>query len=237
MKKTIFATAAIAAMAVAGTLASSQIVSADSATGTSIAEFTVDAGSSTTDGGHHGTGDDADLILMKIPDLRFAKADGTNPKVADIMNGTTLNYVDGNTVKKSADAVRIDGADGIIEVQDYRGTNAGWNLSAKMDKPTYEGTVIDGTLNLKAAISKFTNVDAGGNLNASLVAGGDAAEIWAAKAADATASPAFAGEGAGVNDAEVSTDTTFVSQANPNAVKGQYDATITWTLAGTPSMN
>ncbi|WP_203623717.1 MULTISPECIES: WxL domain-containing protein [unclassified Lacticaseibacillus] len=236
MKKTLFVTAAVVAMTVAGALTGAQTVAAGSASGSTNAEFTVDAGSGGTDGGDHGTDGDENLILNKIPDLHFM-LNGANPKVGDIIAGTTLRYADGVT-KQTGDKAEVQ--DGSIEVLDYRGTNAGWKLSAKVGKPTNGTTTLEGTLTLAAAISKFTNVGATGTVGGAMTAGGDNVQIWQAKAAVAGTDadhPATPGEGTGANDATVGAGTSFKLTPNASATTGQYDALVTWTLAGTPEMN
>lgn len=237
MKKTLFVTAAVVAMTAAGALTGAQTVSAGSASGKTNAEFTVDAGSGGTDGGDHGTDGDENLILNKIPDLHFM-LNGANPKVGDIIAGTKLTYADGNVTTKTNDDAENQG--GLIEVLDYRGTNAGWNLSAKVGKPTNGTTTLDGTLTLSAEISKFTNATATGPVGGVLTTGGDNVQIWQAKAAVAGTDadhPATPGEGTGANDATVGAGTTFELAPNASATTGQYDALVTWTLAGTPEMN
>lgn len=189
MKKTLFVTAAVVAMTAAGALTGVQSVFAadanGNAQGTTNAEFKVEAGSGGTDGGD--TGNDKDLILNKIPDLRFnldGTSNGADPKVGNIISGVTLKYADGNVETKTND--NAENQKGLIEVLDYRGTNAGWNLSAQVGKPTNGKTTLEGTLTLHAPISMFTNADvtaAGNTVAGTLTAGGANVQIWQAKAA------------------------------------------------------
>ncbi|MFD1441624.1 WxL domain-containing protein [Lacticaseibacillus hegangensis] len=239
MKKTLFVTAAVVAMTAAGALVGAQTVFAADAVGKSNAEFNVVAGNGGTDGGD--TGDDKDLILNQIPDLRFT-LNGSDPTVGNLMNGSILSYTDG-AVKKQIDPVdKAENQIGAIKILDYRGTNAGWNLSATMASPSNGSSTLTGTLHINAPVTTFSNVnvpDNGKVLTADLTADGkESAMVWNANAGtpatgDTEATP---GEGTGVNLATVDGKTTFKTDANANATKGQYDATITWTLAGTPAI-
>lgn len=232
MKKTILTSAALLAALFVGVATQSTVHAADSdaATGKSTAEFNVEAGAPTDPDNPDKPGIDVpdtdgnltDLTLVQIPDMHF-QLNGANPKVGDFIAGTTLNYVDGTVaVKHTADnSSDIENDKGAIEVDDYRGNNAGWVLNASVDQPTSGSTKLTGTLNLSADVNKFTSADVTGDkLSAALTTDGTSQTVWTANQ----------NEGEGLNTATVNKDTTFALDANTAAVVGQYDATVTWEL-------
>lgn len=223
MKKTLLVSAATLALLLGAALAPQTVHAADAdkpATGDSYAEFQVTAGDgSTTPGGNTGTGANAGLVLAQVPDLNFGS---TN--VAALIKGATLKYVDGKIVKTGTG---VADQNGIIEVKDYRGTNAGWTLSAQLgDMKNASSTSLAGTLALKATADQVdVPLEDGTTLGGSLVTNGAVAPVWSASA----------NHGEGDNQAKVSTDTTFTTVKNSQATTGQYDADMTWTLANVPA--
>ena len=233
MKKTLLASAATLALLLGTALAPQTVHAADGdagdapaatdvtdkpATGDSYAEFQVNAGDGST-GGNTGTGANAGLVLAQVPDLNFGS---TN--VAALIKGTTLKYFDGKTLTHGTG---VDDQDGIIEVKDYRGTNAGWTLSAQLGNMSNGTTILPGTLSFNATTSQ-ADAAPESTLTGSLEANvkGAAATVWSASA----------NHGEGDNQAKVSTDkTTFTTQADAQATPGQYDAEMTWTLASVPT--
>lgn len=216
------------ALFASGVFATQTVHAADTpaTTGTTDAEFTVVAGLPDTDnpGGDAGTGADQDLILAHVPDLNFGAA-----KIADLIDGKTLNYVDGTVKKPTGDPA--EATDGTLEVLDYRGTNAGWTVSASMDQLTNGQSSLDATLNFVAAQQKFTNAPATAALTAQIASDQTVKPVWTAAQA----------QGEGDNVAQVTAPTgqaagTDLQLAkNTSATPGQYDATLTWTLADTPN--
>lgn len=222
MKKTMFAGAVALALAATAAIAPLTVSAADgSATGTTTAEFSVVAGGgTTTPGGDNGTGTNADLWLVKAPDMHFS--DG---KVADIISGTDLTYVDGTVTNKTNDSA--ENADGALQVTDNRGTGAGWKLSANINQPTNGTTQLTGALDLVLKDVTSPNTATNAPVAASLTTDGNDVLVW----------NAAVGQGQGNNTASVDAATKFHIDANPSVTNGLYDATVTWTLAGTPDAN
>lgn len=238
MKKTLIASAAALALAAAAAIAPAAVSAATtpdgSAQGTTTAEFEVTAGGGKDNpGGDNGGGENANLWLVKAPDLLF-----TNATVADIISGTTVHYQSGATKTKTGDAA--ENQDGALQISDLRGTGAGWTLTASVNQPSLGDTKLDGTLHLafKDAKSDFTGTKATETVpaipataapqTATLSTGGAAATVWTAAAKT----------GQGANTATVDPDkTTFDISANPGVTAGTYDATVTWTLGSTVTPN
>ena len=237
MKKTLIASAAALALAAAAAIAPAAVSAATpdgSAQGTTTAEFEVTAGGGKDNpGGDNGSGDNANLWLVKAPDLLF-----TNATVADIISGTTVHYQSGATKTKTGDAA--ENQDGALQISDLRGTGAGWTLTASVNEPSLGDSKLEGTLTLafKDAKSDFvgtTHDDGTPDLpataapqTATLSTSGTTATVWTAAAKS----------GQGANTATVDPATTkFDISANPGVTHGTYDATVTWTLGSTVTPN
>ncbi|MCX2455294.1 WxL domain-containing protein [Lacticaseibacillus nasuensis] len=240
MKKTLIASAAALALAAAAAIAPAAVSADDTTTGPATdqttAEFTVSPGGTKDPGGDHGTGDNANLWLVKTPDLLFS-----NATVGEIIsNNTTLKYLGGKVSETHRTGDPSENQDGALQISDLRGTGAGWTLTASVNQPSLGDSKLDGTLTLafKDAKSDFvgtTNDDGTPDLpataapqTATLSTSGTTATVWTAAAKS----------GQGANTATVDPDkTTFEIFANPGVTAGTYDATVTWTLGSTVTPN
>ncbi|WP_225047920.1 WxL domain-containing protein [Lacticaseibacillus kribbianus] len=244
MKKTLFMSAAALVLAASATVAPLAVSAAEEngpAVGTTTAEFTVNAGDGTNPdtnpGGDNGTGLNANLWLVKAPDLNF----GTT-NVAAIIKGTTLNYQNGDVKAKTNDPA--ENADGLLQVSDNRGIGAGWTLSASLsdltttsvdktkltdttyrDQVSKSGDLLSGALKLQLTKPVSPNADLG--QTAALSTDNQNVTIWTAGA----------NQGQGDSTATVTNDTALTIDANAAVKAAQYDATITWTLSSTVTPN
>lgn len=180
-----------------------------SGTATSTAQFTATAGN---------------LTLDRVPDMNFGE---TN--VEDLVNGTTLNYKDSSVTQ--LDNAKDGQLQNQMKVTDYRGSNAGWTLSANAGAFTNDSdsSVMNVTsLSFTADGATIgTSSDANSALSTNSFSGSDT-QVWGATA----------GNGAGVNTADVKANgATLVTAATPRATAGTYRAPITWTLSAAPSAN
>lgn len=229
MKKTLIASAAALALAAAAAIAPAAVSAATpdgSAQGTTTAEFEVTAGDGTDEGpgGDHGSGENANLWLVKAPDLHFANATVANIITKD----TDLAYVDGTVSNKPDPADAAANSNGELQVSDLRGNNAGWTLTASVDRPYNGKTHLDGTLNLafNSPVSQNTNTAA--PVEVTLTTDNTAGTVW----------DAVSTTGQGKNTASVDgSKTTFTIKKNAQVTKGIYDATVTWTLGSTVTPN
>ncbi|WP_125579945.1 WxL domain-containing protein [Lacticaseibacillus suibinensis] len=233
MKKSLLVSAAALALAAATLVAPATVFAEDNgpAVGQSTAEFEVTAGgdTDTNPGGDNGTGDNANLWLVKAPDLNFGKA-----TVADIIAGKTLTYttVDGKTANsKQITDPKPDPAEnneGKLQVSDLRGNGAGWTLSAAITPFTADGATspLNGTLNLK-----LTNLKAD-NVTATAIADQNSVELTTDNSAK-TLWTATTDQGQGNTSADVDASTSLTINPNAQAKAAVYDATITWTLSST----
>lgn len=223
MKKSLLVSATALALAAAATVAPMTVSAATtdgSAQGTTTAEFTVNAGGSTTPGGDKGSGVNKDLWLVNAPDMNF----GTTT-VAEIIAGTAaMNYQDGTVKAQTGDAA--ENTDGKLAVSDLRGNGAGWKLSANLTQFTNnadktDANKLDGQLAL--ALTNVVAQNATLGTEATLKTDGQDVPIWTAGQ----------DEGQGANTADVDTATKLTLDKNAKVKAAQYDATITWTLSST----
>ncbi len=194
----------------------------------SVAQLTVDPGN---------------IVLQQVPDLNFGGI-----SVYEIVSGQFTkhalrsNKVNQGPVKNSTNA--NDGnASGLLQVGDYRGTSAGWTLTAKMDALTDgKGHFLEGYIDLVGTNPTTSNPD----LNAVHPAGAQAPRlkfakdqqtpetvVWQADAASATST----GQGQGNNQVTIGAGTELTLVSSPTNVTtqvGRYQAAITWTLANAP---
>lgn len=178
-------------------------------TAASTAQFTATAG---------------DLTLDRVPDMNFG-----DTNVKDLVTGTTLNYKDSNVTQ--LDNAKDGQLQNQMKVTDYRGSNAGWTLSANAGAFTSDAD--SSTLNVTSlsfianGATIGTDSNANGALGTTSFSGSDT-QVWGATA----------GNGAGVNTADVNANgATLVTAATPKATVGTYRAPITWTLSAAPSAN
>lgn len=154
------------------------------------------------------------LSLLKVPNLSFGTKD-----VKSIISGDVTLPLDQGTITNGT-----SGYDGnneqTIEVADYRGSNVGWKLSAALSSFTGGATIKADKLALtgQSASDTFkTNFD---KLD---IANGTTAVLTAR-----------ADQGTGLVSASIDSGELVLPKTN-NAKAGQYQATITWTLAATPA--
>lgn len=150
------------------------------------------------------------LSLLKVPDLNF----GTVDVKQLITDAKTLELVDGTVISKGTS---YDGsADQKITVEDYRGSNNGWNLTASLDKFTGPEDIIPTSLSLKG------NID-GTNLT-------DTFDISNIVGTEPTVIAASAATGAGSTTATL-TGATLVLPKDTTPKAGTYQAKVVWTLS------
>lgn len=154
------------------------------------------------------------LSLLKVPNLSFGTAD-----VKSIISGdVTLQLGQGNIINGTS------GYDGSneqkIEVADYRGSNVGWKLSAALSNFT-------GGVPITADKLALTGQSVSDTFKTSF------AQLDIAKGTTAVLT-APAGQGTGLVAASIDSGELVLPKTN-NAMAGQYQATITWTLAATPA--
>lgn len=157
------------------------------------------------------------LSLNAVPDLNFGKKD-----VKDLItNAVDFSLSDEDTTGGTA------GYDGnsskLIEVDDFRGTNAGWTLSAKISSFK---NLADNTVSLPATEFTLTGAVKTDTLDESLtgsnIATGETSILTAAE-----------GKGSGIVQSTLE-DAKLSFAKTSNAVAGTYQATVTWTLSAVP---
>ncbi|WP_461226052.1 WxL domain-containing protein [Lacticaseibacillus suihuaensis] len=163
------------------------------------------------------------LELDAVPNFDFGTAN-----VEDIATGNklVLKNVD-NTSVKAADAAFDGNDEGRIVVQDFRGNNAGWNLTAQTGTK-FAGSTADMSIEMSSFemfISKDTTT-----ADKALASSFESQNIAGASASIVNAA---AGNGAGRSDFSLSEATVqLVQQLKVQA--GDYNAVVNWTLANAP---
>lgn len=154
------------------------------------------------------------LVLKAVPNLNFGQKtvkefiDGNNSfdLVADSVNNGEKGY-DGNSAK-------------LIQVEDYRGTNAGWVLKAQLGEFDTGGNIKVNSLTLSGD-PKGDNFS--GELSTDSIAG-SGANLLNAPAGDGTGSTTVT-----LKTAKLTLD------SNEAPLAGTYQATVTWTLGAEPA--
>ncbi|WP_204122427.1 WxL domain-containing protein [Lacticaseibacillus mingshuiensis] len=162
-----------------------------------------------------------ELTLDTVPDLNF----GTVP-IASLMDNatTTSQLVDYDNEDEGANANQT----GDVQVSDYRGSNDGWILSAQMTPfvADADGSELNGSMTLLGDGSTSTTV-APGTFGQTIDTNSEDVIIWTAD-----------------EDTGMGVNTDFISAGAANyvtlnqkadAVAGQYDSDVTWTLAAVPA--
>ena len=172
---------------------------ADTAEANSVALFSIEPGN---------------LSLKAVPNFNFG-----NAAVKQLIDGPlALGLANGN-VEPGKEG--YDGnASNTLEVLDYRGTNAGWTLTAKLGAFAGPTTLIASSLALSGSAS-------GSNYSGSLGTGN------IAQAAATVLAPAK-GQGSGATTGTVATAKLELPKT-ATASAGDYRASIVWTLAASPS--
>lgn len=216
----LFATILMAgvALAVVPTTTVSADDNADTSaqTGASTAEFTVNAG---------------DLTLVSVPNLQFG-----NVNVADLQSTGDETFTlqqAGNTVvgtqspTSAADDTPQGNSTGDLTVNDYRGTNSGWTLTASLSQfsngsSTLSGTIVLSNLTMTNSVSATIPT-----IQPAVIASSDTATPYKIEVAAKNA-------GQGSNTAAITSSTLALIKSN-DVVNGTYDATMTWTLTNAPA--
>ncbi|MFD1393435.1 WxL domain-containing protein [Lacticaseibacillus jixianensis] len=171
----------------------------DTAVANSVAQFSIDPGT---------------LALKEVPNLHF-----TNGKVSDLTGkAATLQLLDG-TVDPGTPG--YDGSsDKKIQVLDYRGTNTGWTLNAKLGDFSNTKTIISPT-SLTLTGSVVADDDSGSLNNVNIV--GQGATVLSPAADHGSGSTVVT-----LTSAPLELPKTLL------VTPGQYRAQITWTLEAMP---
>lgn len=155
------------------------------------------------------------LALTSVPNLHFQ-----SESVANLIHGAqTLNL---DTAAVTANAKDFDGNNSqTIKVTDYRGTNAGWHVTANLGDFTGKKTITPDsiTIGLNTAGDNLTGVAA----SADNFVGADTALINAP-----------VGGGSGITTSTVATGGLTLPQ-DPQALAGTYQATVNWALLAAPT--
>lgn len=179
------------------------------------------------------TGEDL-LQLVAVPDLRFKDTSATDLETAD----QKLDYAD-TVVENGTNA---DNTDAHLTVSDYRGTLAGWKLSAGLTnfKNIDDGSSAEltGSIDLKSQNAGIGVVGASDKAFMDNTAEGGYAYLashgvkLSTGDTDTQILNAGDGEGMGMTIAEMTASQLNLIKA-PAAKKGTYQATMTWTLSST----
>lgn len=205
-----------------------------SASGTSTAEFQVTPGK---------------LKLDAVPDLNFGTTEVEEIATKDV---TLLPLIDkevtsgGNVTSKDMTA-KNGNADLNLQVSDFRGGTAGWNLTAalgnftaniaKSDKSnTVDNEISNGTpAHLSGVELKLVVKDNGSNNKVSQVNGANASATLEQNngATPLLSAAKDSAEGLGLNRFSAEKDSTLKIPKDPEIKAATYQADITWTLGNT----
>ncbi|WP_262315303.1 WxL domain-containing protein [Lacticaseibacillus parakribbianus] len=227
-KQGLIGAIALAAALAAAPLATGQAASGPGTAAANISKTDVGSGFEVDASGHAAANTTASfkleagvLELDAVPNFNFGTAN-----VEDIATGdkelTIVNQAGG-----VAPTTTYDGNDaGKITVTDFRGNNAGWNLTAQTGTE-FQGPTADATIGM-------TSFEVGFNNDGSEDT--DLAPSFASKSiagASASIVNAVAGNGAGRSSFLLDEATVqLVQQLKVQA--GDYRAVVNWTLASTP---
>lgn len=159
------------------------------------------------------------LSLYKVPNLNFGSVDVQKL----IGGGDTLALKNGAL---SSDAKTFDGdSEQIIGVQDYRGTNAGWVLTASLSN--FSGD--------KGGTIKADNLSLSGDLTSKAGTLGTFDQDVKITDQDTTVLSAAKDGGTGDNSLKLNNQTQLVLPAVKDALAGTYQAKVVWTLSVVPT--
>ncbi|KRL52322.1 hypothetical protein FD01_GL002575 [Lacticaseibacillus manihotivorans DSM 13343 = JCM 12514] len=160
------------------------------------------------------------LALVQVPDLRFQAV-----KVKDLIQGPqTLAMVSGS-VTKDGEGPGFDGDDQEqIVVEDYRGTNSGWQLLVKLDA----FQLADSSQTIMPTLAQFGPTNAMG-VNVSGVGLSDA--NFADNDAPVVVAPAD--RGTGTTTIQIATASLTLPQTK-SVLAGDYRAPLNWLLVSGP---
>lgn len=198
MKKTSLLLA-VAALLSSSALSVLSVNAAETPAGkTSVAEFNV-------------TGESGELTLNEVPDMLFKK-NGEDISIKDIYSDNGSNKL----TYSSKEAVKGNKKES-LDVTDYRGTGAGWNVVAKMTNFVNEN---DKNSTLTGVLTYNDGNKDNKNDGDKTITSGGTATIVKSDVTHYTGTP--------------TTDTTLtVTPESKKTTAGQYDADITWTLSDT----
>ena len=167
----------------------------------STAQFDVEAGT---------------LSLLAVPNLHFE-----SKSVADLIHGEQTLNLDTEAVAPNTNSPAFDGNNNeSIKVQDYRGTNGGWQLTAKLGDFTGKKVITPSQIQIKGSVSGENTKSLA--VSESSFVGEDTAILSAPE-----------GDGTGVNEAKIDAGSLTLPQ-DREALFGTYQATINWSLSAVP---
>lgn len=165
--------------------------------------------------------DGGTLALMQVPDLTFGRS-----SVGALIQGPQTLHLQAGSIPKDSDAPGFDGsANQQIVVRDFRGTNAGWTLTAQLGQ--FKNLTSAKTL----TATKATLGDGG--------ISGDNVQTIALANADFTSNAtailtAPVERGSGTTTAQLA-DATIDLPQTVNATAGEYRAPLNWVLGAQPT--
>jgi hypothetical protein len=175
------------------------------ATADSVAEFDLTGGT---------------LALTAVPNLHFSSG-----RVQDLITGDLTLHADQQAV--ASRAAGYDGNDAQqLEVTDYRGTNSGWQVTAKLGAFQHVG---EASAPLTATSIELAQGTVAGDKSAGIAV--SASNFSQDASAVLAAAPS---QGSSTTTATI-TAATLALPKTPDALAGQYQATINWALAATPT--
>ncbi|WP_143462392.1 WxL domain-containing protein [Levilactobacillus enshiensis] len=233
------------------------VANADGQHGTTSNSITFNKPDATTDpadpdnpgtkvpGGDHGgvTDPSGDLTFLYVsPKMQFGNVKGE--AIPTTANAKTYNPTVTNaaSVQVEKDGAKTDNTNLVTEVQDTRGSNAGWTVSVSADQMVNkDGVVLKGaTLGLKASNAKITNSsEAGSGVTGSDVStktDGIAATDTTA-ATDGTTNVIYsAAKDSGMLTTAFQLDPSNITLGSipANVKAGTYTGNLNWTLTDTP---
>lgn len=156
------------------------------------------------------------LALLAVPNLHFE-----SKSVADLIHSEQTLRLDSAAVAPNTNSPAFDGNnDESIKVQDYRGTNGGWQLTAKLGDFTGKKVITPSQIQIKGSVSGDNTKSLA--VSESSFVGEDTAILSAPE-----------GDGTGVNEAKIDAGSLTLPQ-DREALFGTYQATINWSLSAVP---
>lgn len=160
------------------------------------------------------------LALVQVPDLRFETV-----KVSDLIKGDVSVALVSGQVTKDGEGPGFDGDDQEqIVVEDFRGTNNGWQLQLKLDP----FQLADSTATIAPTQAKFAPSNAMGINTVGIAL---TADDFAGSDASIVSAPV--NRGSGTTTVQITTATMTLPQTG-NVLAGDYRAPLNWLLISGP---